>query len=158
MKGCRRLAYRIAGAVACAMLIPTCALTQLIEPTRSLEPTEEPPGRLAVYSEPPDMPVLLNGIVLGKTPLVRQDVAPGVYVVTVDEKEKQVRVAPGKTMRLSYHKGDFLVLPEKRPESPKEPADAGEKANPQEVRTGTASRDLEYRPSYWPLNPNGPIY
>lgn len=113
---------------------------------------------IAVYSEPPELAVSLNGAVVGKTPFVKPGAEPGLYMVAVNEKEKQINVAPGKTVRVSYYKGDFFILPEKRPEPQKKPQAVEEKLEPKTPRERPSSRDLGYVPLYWPLDPRGPIY
>jgi hypothetical protein len=158
MKLSRWITQRAAWIAACILLIPACALSQLIEPTRTLGETAETPGSLAVYSEPPELPVKLNGIPVGKTPLVDPAVEPGLYVVAVNEKEMQVRITSRTAVRLSYFKGDFFILPEKKTESIKELNASAEKREPRATMSPQTSRDLEYAPFYWPLNPQGPIY
>ncbi len=98
----------------------------LIAPTRTLEGREELPGRLTVVSEPPGLKVFLDGAEIGETPVWLNEVKPGSHTLRVKRSETEVFVEPGKTVTLSYFKGSFIDVPEKK-EVAREPAPEPEK-------------------------------
>ncbi len=98
----------------------------LIAPTRTLEGREELPGRLTVVSEPPGLKVFLDGAEIGETPVWLNEVKPGSHTLRVQDSKRDVYVEPGKTVTLSYFKGSFIDVPEKK-EVAREPAPEAEK-------------------------------
>ncbi len=102
------------------------ASEDLIAPTRTLEGREELPGRLTVVSEPPGLKVFLDGAEIGETPVWLNEVKPGLHKLRVLDSERDVLVEPGKTVTLSYFKGSFIDVPEKK-EATREPAPEPEK-------------------------------
>ena len=66
-------------AFACILLMvpSTPAFADLIEPSRTLTGKQKPMGRLSVFSEPPALNVFLDGVEIGKTPVISKKVAAG---------------------------------------------------------------------------------
>ncbi len=93
----------------------------LIAPTRSLEGPGELQGRLTVVSEPPGLEVFLDDSGIGQTPVWLNEVKAGLHKLRVSDSEKDVFVQPGRTLTLSYFKGSFIDIPEKK-EAAREPA------------------------------------
>ena len=85
---------------------------ELIEPTRTLDSSGKPEGKLVVFSEPPGLPVSLDGRSIGKTPTSIEEVNPGVHNLRVESKETEITIEPGKTMAISLFKGYFVRIPE----------------------------------------------
>jgi hypothetical protein len=71
---------------------------ELIEPSRTLEGQQKPMGRLSVFSEPPELDVLLDGVGIGKTPVISKEVTSGVHMLRVKDTEKKL---------LSYQENPF---------------------------------------------------
>ena len=60
---------------------------ELIEPTRTMKGTGGQNGKLSVFSEPPEMEVILGGTKIGKTPIRSKVIAPGTHVLKIQNKE-----------------------------------------------------------------------
>ena len=128
---------------------------QLIEPTRTLEGEEKPMGKLAVFSEPPGLEVMLDETEIGQTPTAFVQVEPGFHKLRIEDTETDIYVAPGKSVQMSFYKGSFIEIPEKKREVEEEkPVETISKKRPQEP----SEEKVRYEPFYWPLNPDGPIY
>jgi hypothetical protein len=118
---------------------------ELVEPTRDIEGQKpESKGRLTVLSEPPGLKVYLDGKGLGKTPAFMLEVKPGIHKLKVKDSETEFYLEPGKTMKISFFKNEFIEIPvetkaqEKKPETiqPGQPsAPPPVQPSPQEVRT-----------------------
>lgn len=89
---------------------------ELMAPTRTLEGAAKPEGKLMVFSEPPGLPVALDGQSLGKSPTSIEEVNPGTHKLRVDTKETEIVIEPGQTMAISLFKGYFVKIP--KPEEP----------------------------------------
>ena len=115
----------ISGALLFLALFGTsiCFSGQLIEPTRTLESEAKAPGRVTVFSEPPELEVFLDGSKVGQTPVWLEDVAQGFHKLRVKDAEKEVYVEPGKGLRVGLFKGDFVVFPEKERKLQERPAE-----------------------------------
>jgi hypothetical protein len=132
---------------------------ELIEPTRTLERPREAAGMLTVTSEPPGLEAVVDGQIIGQTPVFAVRFPAGIHVLRIQNAEADIYIAPGKTTAVSWFKGSFIKIPEtaKLPtESAKEPQPPLSKPKPDE---GQGDRqDTAKDPYYWPLNPRGPIY
>jgi hypothetical protein len=130
---------------------------ELIQPTRTLKSTEKLPGDLSVFSEPSGLDVFLNHSKIGKTPILSMEVKPGIYSLKVGDSKTQIDVSPGKPLRLSLFKGNFIKIKAQEKETIRIPEKetAGKKA----VESAQEKKGYqpEYDPAYWPLKPNGPI-
>jgi hypothetical protein len=139
--------------------LPLGTNAELIEPTRSLKGEKELPGKLSVFSEPPQQDVILDGVKIGKTPVVAVDIEPGTHVLRVRDSEKKIIVQSGEPLHLSWHRGSFIVVPVKSSEGPK-PQEKQEATPPRPVSQSESpsKKNENDRPLYWPFNPSGPIY
>ena len=140
------------------LMVPSFSgATELIEPTRTMQDKPKPLGRLSVFSEPPEIEVFLDGLKIGKTPLISNPVTPGAHMLRIKDTEKKIMILPGKTLQLSLYKDSLIEIPEKKVEvAPK--TEIEEKALTEEKQTeDTDKKKKEDNPFYWPLNPSGPI-
>ena len=131
--------------------------TELIEPTNSLKGSGEQNGKLSIFSEPPEMEVVLDGTKIGQTPIISKDIEPGTHVLKLQNKEIEIYVTPGKAHQYSWFKGSFreIAVKEEDQTSPKtESATAQKEKKPRE----SDQKEIELQPGYWPLNPGGPIF
>lgn len=103
------------------MVQPLSVFSELIEPTRTLKGQQKPMGRLSVFSNPPELEVLLDGVNIGKTPVISKEVTPGAYILRVKETEKEITILPGKSLQLSLFKDVLIEIPEKKVEAPTQP-------------------------------------
>ena len=130
---------------------------ELIEPSRTLEGQQKPMGRLSVFSEPPELDVLLDGVNIGKTPVISKEVTSGVHILRVKDTEKEITILSGKSLQLSLFKDSLIEIPEKKAEAPTQPK-LEEKMATEEKKTEDSNKDKkQYDPFYWPLKPSGPI-
>jgi len=141
------------------LLMPSLASSsELIEQTRTLEPTGESPGKLSVFSEPPGFVVSLDGAGIGKTPVISMVVEPGTHALRVNGEETEIYVVPGKDLRLSLHKGSFIELPAETKEI-RQPKKRDDVKSPEKPRSEQSTKKKEeFQPLYWPLDPRGHIY
>ena len=131
--------------------------SDLIEPTRTLSGMGHSVGKLSVFSEPPRLDVKVNGTLIGETPVVSQAVEPGIHVIQVQDSEIEIYVKPGKSIKLSWFKGDFIEIPAEVKEGQKK-QDREKKEVPRKEKPKQSVKNIELEPLYWPLNPGGPIY
>ncbi|MCJ7538695.1 MAG: PEGA domain-containing protein [Desulfobacterales bacterium] len=82
--------------------------SELIKPTRALDSTGEKLGKLSVFSEPPGLEVALEGTIIGKTPLILDEVKPGSHRLKVKNSETDITIEPGKTLQISLYKNKFI--------------------------------------------------
>ena len=131
---------------------------ELIEPTRSLQSSGVTIGRISVYSEPPGLDVFLDNSKIGETPIVSLAIESGSHNLKVKDSKKEIFIMPGKSLRISLYKGNFIEIPEKERETPQRPekniTEKRKTAEPTQEKTGYKP---VYEPLYWPLNPSGPI-
>jgi hypothetical protein len=114
MRSYLRLVLLAAFVFAALYLNLSAVAAELIEPTRSLDGEQLPTtGRLTVLSEPPGLKISLDGDSLGKTPAFMMEVEGGVHTLQVKESETDIYVKPGKTLKISLHKGEFILIPVK---------------------------------------------
>jgi len=136
---------------------PLSVFAELIEPSRTVKGQEISNGRLSVFSEPPELAVLLDGVEIGKTPVISKEVTSGVHILRVKNTEKEITILSGKSLQLSLFKDSLIEIPEKKDEAPTQPK-LEEKMAPEEKKTEESNKDKkQYDPFYWPMNPSGPI-
>ena len=139
------------------MMQSLSVFAELIEPSRTLEGQQKPMGQLSVFSEPPELNVFLDGVEIGKTPVISKEVMPGVHRLQVKDTEKEIMILSGKSLQLSLFKDSLIKIPEKKAEAPAQPK-LEEKMAAEEKRTEDSNKDKkQYDPFYWPLKPSGPI-
>jgi hypothetical protein len=106
-------------AVLMGMLLPLGnppSAGELIAPTRTLDSSGKPEGKLMVFSEPPGLPVSLDGQSLGKTPTSIEKVDTGTHSLQVETKATEITIETGQTLAISLFKGKFVKIHE--PEEP----------------------------------------
>ncbi len=139
------------------MIQSLSVFAELIEPSRMLEGQEISNGRLSVFSEPPELDVLLDGVEIGKTPVISKQVTPGIHVLRVKDTEKEIIILSGKSLQLSLFKDSLIEIPEKKAETPTQPK-LEEKMATEENKKEDSNKDKKQNdPFYFPTNPNGPI-
>jgi len=90
---------------------PPRAQSAMIEPSRTLGDAAEPQSKLTVLSEPAGFDIVLDGQLMGKTPMFLIDLQPGTHSLKVKNMETTIRVEAGKTLQISLYKGNFLIIP-----------------------------------------------
>jgi hypothetical protein len=134
---------------------------QKIEPTRTLRESVEEMGKLTVSSEPPGLNVILDGVSLGNTPVIKKEVKSGNHILHLEDAEKEVFILPGKSLLLTYYKGAFIEVLE-REESPDKKLTTKDGIIVEETEAEKQPREKKiYKPPssiYWPENPTGTIY
>ena len=139
------------------MIQSLSVFAELIEPSRRLEGQQKPMGRLSVFSEPPELNVLLDGVKIGKTPVISKKVTSGVHILRVKDIEKEITILSGKSLQWSLFKDTLIEIPEQKAEAPAQPK-LEEKMATEEKKTEDPDKDKKpYDPFYWPLKPSGPI-
>lgn len=122
------------------IVISPAVPAELIEPSRSLGGEQQPTtGRLSVLSEPPGLKITLDGDSLGKTPTFMVEVEEGIHTLRVKESETDIYVKPGKTLKISLHKGEFILIPVK--EKPVEEQPPTQVATEKPVTGAATTRD-----------------
>ena len=130
---------------------------ELIEPSRTLESQQKPMGRLSVFSEPPELDVLLDSVDIGKTPVISKKVTSGVHILRIKDTEKEITTLPGESFQLYLFKDFLIEIPVKKAEVSTQ-AKLEEKSASKEKKTEDFNKDKkQYDPFYWPLNPSGLI-
>ena len=104
----------------CALAYPLSPNAELIEPTRTLGGTANPPGSLTVVSEPPALDITLDDSHIGETPAFLKNIKSGIHKLRVKDSETEIYIEPGETLQISLHKGEFIHIPvsEKEPVEP----------------------------------------
>jgi len=138
-------------------LQPVFAFAELIEPSRTLEGQQKQMGRLSVFSEPPDLDVLLDGINIGKTPVISKEVTPGTHVLRVKETEEKIVILPETSLRMSLFKDSLIEIPEKKIKVPTQPKPEEQPAMPEKEPENSEKEKKQLDPFYFPTNPGGPI-
>jgi hypothetical protein len=138
--------------------LPSTFSSELLEPTRTLRSASEAPGQLSVFSEPPELPVRMDGREIGVTPIVGFKVEAGVHELTVTGVTKEIYILPGQSLKLSLHKNTFIEIPETSETVSKTAERQKAPAREEKVEAAARTKDKELQPLYWPLNPKGPIY
>ena len=130
---------------------------ELIEPSRTLKGQQKPMGRLSVFSEPPELDVFLDGIKIGKTPVIAKQVTPGTHVLRIKETEKEIVILPEKSLQMSLYKDSLIEIPEKKIEVPTPPEPKEQPKIPEKKPEDSKKDKKQHDPFYWPTNPRGPI-
>lgn len=94
------------------MLAILCFGEELIAPTRTLKEGGQAWGRLAVFSEPPELDVLINEEKVGRTPLWLDKIKAGFYVLKVGGKQTEITVSENGYLKIGLFRGTFIALPE----------------------------------------------
>jgi hypothetical protein len=132
---------------------------ELIEPSRNLDAGSNELGRIWVFSEPPGLSVRIDGKEVGVTPIVSREIEAGGHTVRVADNSTEVQVPPGEGVRLSFFRGQILVLTDMEPAASRSaqpkpgPSPAPPRTDSQPPQRGPANQ-----PAFWPLNPRGQIY
>jgi len=111
MKVCFRFLYFLAVVYIFQFSYLSSAFAELIGPTRNLGEKFEAMGRLTVLSEPPGYKISLDGNRLGKTPAFLVEVKPGIHKLRVRDSETEIYLEPGKTLKISLFKNEFIQIP-----------------------------------------------
>jgi hypothetical protein len=102
----------------CLLVYVSPTTGELIEPTQTLDGEQQPTtGRLTILSEPPGQKITLDGKSLGKTPTFLVEIEAGVHTLRVTDSETDVYVGPGKTLKVSLFKNEFVFIPVKEIEA-----------------------------------------
>lgn len=146
--------------IACCLWLPATGGfgSGLIEPTRTLEGDRSKPAKLSIFSEPPGLEVMLDGKVVGKTPVHLEAVGPGVHDLKVGDSETAIITDSGDVRRLSFFKGEFIDMPVEEDKPLEEPTGAQEKSAQKTGAEKAVDKTEELEPGYFPLNPRGRIY
>ncbi len=84
----------------------------LIPPTRTLQTDEterQAKGKITVASEPPGLPVFLDGIEIGRTPVWSKPIEPGSHKLRIADSETDIFATPETLLRVSLFEGSFIV-------------------------------------------------
>ena len=98
-----------------------CPGGELIPPTRTLSDTGKPPGKLTVSSDPPGLAVLLDGTLIGKTPVWLSDLKPGLHTLRVNHSETEIYVQQNRTLHLTLFRGTLISFLKEIRERPTRP-------------------------------------
>jgi hypothetical protein len=121
MKGYFKLMIWAVSVLFSLLVVYPLSAAELIEPTQTLEgKPKQTTGRLTVLSEPPGQKITLDGDSLGETPAFMVEVEAGVHTLSVKDAETDIFVEAGKTVKISLHKNEFILIPvkEKQIEEP----------------------------------------
>ena len=148
MKRFLKLMILLTGYFTLFLLNPGVPQSELIEPTRTLQGTNEGTGQLTVFSEPPGLPVKLNGKLIGQTPTRVQEINSGFYQLQVRESAVEIYIKPGKVFHISLFKDKFIKFQVAKKKSEKQPtAEKFPKSetwtpqpSPEEIRTKEQNR------------------
>ncbi len=97
------------------MIQSLSVFAELIEPSRTLK------GQLSVFSEPPELDVLLDGVEIGKTPVISKEITSGVHILRVKDAEKEIIILSRKSLQLRLFKDSLIIIPEKKAKAPTQP-------------------------------------
>lgn len=116
------------------------ASSELIEPTRGIGEKVEEMSRLTVLSEPPGLKISIDGKDMGKTPAFMLEVKPGIHKLRVKDSETEIYVEPGKTLKISLFKDEFVRIPVKAKEPAKQldPVQKTDASTPKTVQPAPA--------------------
>ena len=84
--------------------------SELIAPTRTLQDTGRPTGKLTVFSEPPGLDVFLDGTPIGKTPVLIRQLKPGLHRVRIKYSETEIYLESGRTRQVTLFRGTFINI------------------------------------------------
>ena len=111
MQGCFKFMTLAVFVLVYMFLSSPAAPAELVEPTRTLQGEQETVGRLTVLSEPPGLKITLDGNSLGKTPAFLVEVEAGIHSLRVKGSETDIYIEPGKTLKISLYKEEFILIP-----------------------------------------------
>ena len=132
MNTCLRLMLLLVFVYTSQIVYLSSASAELVEPTRNLDGEDiEAMGRLTVLSEPPGLKVSIDGKALGKTPAFMVEVEPGIHKLRIRESETEFYLEPGKILKISFFKNEFIEIPVETKTLEKKPD------NTQQVQTST---------------------
>jgi len=137
------------------MIQSLSVFAELIELSRMLEGQQKPMERLSVFSEPPELDVLLDSVNIGKTPVISKQVSPGTYVLRVKDTEKEITIVSGKSLQLSLYKDALIEIPEKKAEAPTPSGPKEQPKIPEKKPEDSNKAKKQYDPFYWPMKPTG---
>ncbi len=129
----------------------------LIEPSRTLKGQQKPMGQLSVFSEPPEFDVFLDGIHIGKTPVISKQVTSGVHILRVKDTEKEITILPETSLRISLFKDSLIEIPEKKTEALGQSKSEEKSTTPEKQTEDSKKEKKQLDPFYFPTNPGGPI-
>jgi hypothetical protein len=141
-----------------AILSLSEAAADLIGPTRTLDGQSQPTSRLSVFSEPPEIEVLLDGTSVSTTPMINMQVEPGPHQLQVANSKVRFYITPGQSLRISYFKGKFITLPNDSESDEKSAKISNHQRQSTQQPKINRQPSEEFHPNYWPFNPNGQIY
>jgi hypothetical protein len=133
------------------------ARADLIEPTRGLSEDNQSQAELWVFSEPPGQKVVVNGSVVGMTPVILRAVSAAVHSLQVGGSETSVVVEPGKTTQIVLFKGEFIRVPESHRRSRQQGAtqpDPGKGTRPAQPASDRTEAETRRGLSDWELYMN----
>ncbi len=108
---------------------------------------------------PPGLEVFLDDSEIGQTPVWMKEVKPGSHKIRVRRSETDVYVETGKTLTLSYFKGSFIVVPEKKEAGKELTSEPGKMAEGRKrVRPREVERPRDLTPWERFLNGTSPIF
>jgi hypothetical protein len=98
--------------------ISICFGGEMIEPTRTLQEVGKTWGGLAIFSEPPQLEVYLNGEKAGRTPLWMRQVETGPHTIKIADAETIVHIGKDEKLTLGFFKGSFVIRSEPKKRQP----------------------------------------
>ena len=110
MKIIFKLIFFVAVVCVSQFVFLSSASAELIEPTRNFGEKTEMTSRLTILSEPPGLKISLDGKGLGKTPAFMLEVKPGIHELRVKDSETEIYLEPGKTLKISLFKNEFVQI------------------------------------------------
>ncbi len=98
--------------------VSICFGGELIEPTRTLQEVGKTWGGLAIFSEPPQLEVYLNGEKAGRTPLWIRQVETGPHTIKIADAETIVHIGKNEKLTLGLFKGSLVIRSESKKTQP----------------------------------------
>ena len=86
------------------------------------------------------MNITLDGDSLGETPAFLVEVEAGIHTLSVKDSKTDIFVEPGKIVRISLHKNEFILIPVEEKQLEKEP-----KTDEPRVTSGIDNRSRDPR-------------
>ena len=139
----------------CALAYPLSPNADLIEPTRILGGTANPPGSLIVVSEPPALDITLDDSHIGKTPAFVKNVKSGIHRLRVKDSETEIYIEPGETLQISLHKGEFIYIPVAEKEPVEQQATREKKVTEARTTSRSQKKESKYDLTSWERFLNG---
>ena len=157
MKSIQKLKAVLNAGLLLLLIAELSLASDLIEPSQTLKSVDNRVGKLTISSNHPMLDVKMDGTAIGETPVVLQEVEPGIHVIQVQDSETEIYVGPGKSIKLSWFKGRFIEIPAEVKEVPEKPVSAKKEA-PRKETSEPSAKKIKLEPLYWPLNPKGQIF